>query len=345
MPILTPEQAHEAVESELSYSAGIPIRGRDGPRKKVYLHRLLRLSRREIAIRREQTQSGVTVYINRFSCADEEFPVDDCDTYFPGVEVTKPYHKGYRGDTGDLGLISSAGQCPTLIPADHPVLRLSCSSLDGFRKLIRWYGGEYSLPTRPGGVAALPPVGHPQALEAELPAVQAPSAVQDDRLDNNGATDRLLSADIGTEPDGDGGRLADPAQRRAVERRAVDLAKVHYELQGFDVEEKGKPFDLLCTPRVVAKPGTPFVHVEVKGSTSSAATVHLTKNEIADARQPGKDWRSDLYVVSRIELIRDDAGAWSGVGGVPEVHEDWSPDEDDLTATDFVYCVPRSGRS
>ncbi|WP_157270698.1 hypothetical protein [Azohydromonas aeria] len=82
------------------------------------------------------------------------------------------------------------------------------------------------------------------------------------------------------------------------------------------------------------------MHVEVEGSISAAASVHPTKNEMANARQPDKDWRSDLYVVSRIELVQDEAGAWSGIGGVADVHEDWSPDEDDLTATEFVYRVP-----
>lgn len=334
MPVLTPEQAHDVVESKLSYSAGIPMKGRSGHRKKVYLHRLLRLSRREIAIRREPTEAGVTAYINRFSCAAEEFPVEDCDTYFPGVEVTKAYPKGYRGDTGDLGLISSAGQCPTLIPADHPVLRLSCSSLNGFLQLMRWYGGEYSLPARTVSTALSPPISVPEAEPRATPVPVGGSTEPND-----------ASEPESEEHDQDAGRLADPAVRRAVELRAVDLAKAHYETLGFDVQEMGKPFDLLCTPGPLAALGSPVVHVEVKGSVSAADSVHLTKNEIADARQPGKDWRSDLYVVSQIELIQDGAGAWSGIGGLPEVHVDWSPDDDDLTATDFVYRLPRPRRS
>lgn len=150
----------------------------------------------------------------------------------------------------------------------------------------------------------------------------------------------MSEAGAGEDGDGSAGRLTDPDQRKAVERRAVDLAKAHYEALGFVVQEKGKPFDLLCTPGPLAAPGLPVVHVEVKGSTSAAASVHLTKNEIADARQPGKGWRSDLYVVRWIELVQDNVGAWSGIGGDQEVHVNWSPHDDDLTATDFVYRVP-----
>jgi len=344
MPILTPDQAHDVIENKLSYSAGIPMRGGSGHRKKVYLHRLLRLSRREIAIRREPTEAGVTAYINRFSCAGEEFPEDNCGTYFSGVLVTKPYPKGYRGDTGDLGLISSAGQCPTLIPADYPVLRLSCSSLDGFLQLIRWYGGEYSLRARvvsadEQALASVPEIELP-ATPAHAVAVDAPSVSGDKAELPNG-----IDAEVGDDGDDGTGRLADPYQRKAVERHAVDLAKAHYGALGFVVQENGKPFDLLCTPGPAAAPGSSVVHVEVKGSISAAVSLHLTKNEIADTRQPGKDWRSDLYVVSRIVLVQDEAGTWSGIGGVPEVHEAWSPDDADLTATDFVYRVPRPKRS
>ena len=274
MPILTPEQAHEAVEEELEYSAGIPMKRGSGHRKKVYLHRLLRMSRREIAIRREPTEAGVMAYINRFSCAGEEFPEQDCDRYFPGVKVTKPYPKGYRGDTGDLGIISSAGQCPTLIPADNPVLRLSCSSLDGFLKLIRWYGGEYSLPTR--AVFADATVLAP-ATGAEHPATPTQAGEVGLSSEPTGGAEPtgVRETEVGDGGEDGAGRLVDPNQRKAVERRAVDLARAHYEALGFAVQEKGKPFDLLCTPGPMAAPGAPIVHVEVKGSISSAAFVHF----------------------------------------------------------------------
>ena len=105
--------------------------------------------------------------------------------------------------------------------------------------------------------------------------------------------------------------------------------------------ERGKPFDLLCTPTSRCRPGTPVVHVEVKGSVSAASTVHLTRNEIADARLEGKTWRSDLFVVSGITLLPQAPGTWRGAAGVPELFEGWCPLDDDLVPTDFVYRLPR----
>ena len=73
---------------------------------------------------------------------------------------------------------------------------------------------------------------------------------------------------------------------------------------------------------------------------SSATSVHLTRNEIADARLEGKTWRSDLFIASGIRLRADGAGAWVAEGGDVLCIEGWRPDDKDLEPTDFVYRVP-----
>ena len=144
----------------------------------------------------------------------------------------------------------------------------------------------------------------------------------------------------GSEDDAAGGWMADPERRKAVEMHAVGMAIARYAGLGFLVEERGKPFDLLCTPTGACVAGAPTVHVEVKGSLGSAMTVHLTRNEVADARGDGP-WRSDLCIVSGISLARGDSGTWLATGGIARWIEGWCPHDDDLTPTDYAYVVPR----
>ena len=108
--------------------------------------------------------------------------------------------------------------------------------------------------------------------------------------------------------------------------------------------EKGKPVDLLCMPGSRCAEGARVIHVEAKGTTSSGSSVHLTRNEVADAREAGKSWRSDLFVVSGIELRQDASGAWLARGGEAALFERWSPSDEDLTPTDFVCRLPRLSR-
>lgn len=332
MPVLTPDEAHEAVEA-LPYSAGrLKTRG-TGHMQYAYLHYLKAPDSRDIAISRRATQNGVTVYVNRFSGAGEEFPVDSCADVFPGVSVSEQYPKGYRGSTGDVGLASSAKRCPTLVPADYPVLRLSCSDLDGFTKLVRWYAGKERL--APSAASATDGTA---VLANELPVARL-AAVEPSTVAPAATVPTEVQPPVGELVD-DAGRLTDPAKRAAVERRAVELAIAYYRERGFVVTERGKPFDLLCTPTSRCPPGTPLVHVEVKGSVSATTTVHLTRNEIADARQDTKTWRSDLFLVREIRLLPMAPGTWRGTAGVPALFEDWCPLDEDLVPTDFVYRLP-----
>ncbi|GIL05443.1 MAG: hypothetical protein AMXMBFR6_26570 [Betaproteobacteria bacterium] len=125
----------------------------------------------------------------------------------------------------------------------------------------------------------------------------------------------------------------DPAKRRAVEEYAVSRAIEHYKHRGFQVDERGRPYDLDCSHEGLC------IHVEVKGTTGGGERIILTRNEVRDARNPR--WRSDLFVVRGIRLTAC-AGQWIASGGEVEVHEDWVPDDADLEPTQFEYRFRRS---
>lgn len=128
----------------------------------------------------------------------------------------------------------------------------------------------------------------------------------------------------GYEPDAD--------KRRAVELYAVKLASEFYASRGYEVEEMGKPYDLLCTK------DTEELHVEVKGSRSSMSAIIVTRNEVADARD--ERWRSDLFLVDGIELGGLVDGIYVPIGGRCRRKENWSPNQEDLTEIQFRYTLP-----
>ena len=148
-------------------------------------------------------------------------------------------------------------------------------------------------------------------------------------------SDQLLLAnkpDEADEEDIDASRyMNDPEKRAAIERFSVDRAISFYKAEGFDVEEKGKPYDLLCSK------GEFVVHVEVKGTTGDGKKVILTVNEVTDANN--SSWQSDLFIVHsiKLDLVAD---KWVGSGGIHRHFETWCPAEPDLKATQFEYKVP-----
>lgn len=135
----------------------------------------------------------------------------------------------------------------------------------------------------------------------------------------------------GDESEDSSSYMSDPEKKYAVERVAVDRAVSFYQSEGFHVEEKGKPYDLLCIKDDLT------IHVEVKGSTGSGRKVILTINEVNDAKN--MDWRSDLFIVYGIILNRVD-GKWFGTGGTTRHLTSWLPLEKDMKATQFEYSVP-----
>lgn len=134
---------------------------------------------------------------------------------------------------------------------------------------------------------------------------------------------------------GGSGYEEDPAVRKAVELRAMELAEKHYRDNGFhveDVSKKKRGYDVLCTGNGRE------VHVEVKGTRENGAEVELTIGEVNNARNP--KWRSDLFVVSEIKVTKNTNGDCKGTGGKCRVASAWSPDDEVLEAIRFRYSIP-----
>jgi len=335
------------------------------PVKKAFMLRFSGTNSRWMGIAREERADWVTVYINRQSRALDWFPVSDPSRYFEGVEIGYRYVKGHRGKGKNPGMSSSIAKLRTLEPAENHVLLLHCAKRLGFEELVKWYSGERVLgvgeppsateisgegpyialerhavsPTHEVGAAVGSQSGEPvQARNMDVDRPSGPGLLEIGSHDPD-----IIPVgddnDTDQENDAGGGWLADAHRRKAVEMHAVRMAIAHYSGLGFLVEEKGKPYDLLCTPTNACPGETSIVHVEVKGSLGSAKTVHLTRNEVADAKSDGS-WRSDLYIVSGISLIQDATGQWTAKGGAARCIENWRPLDDDLTPIEYLYAVP-----
>ncbi len=125
----------------------------------------------------------------------------------------------------------------------------------------------------------------------------------------------------------------DPAVRRAVELWAMACAEEHYVGLGFTVENTAttKPYDFRCTRKDLE------VRVEVKGSRGDATTVEVTIGEVENAR--GTGWRTDLFIVSQIDIVRSEEGPEAS-GGTACVVEGWKANPEGLSPTRFRCTVP-----
>lgn len=128
-------------------------------------------------------------------------------------------------------------------------------------------------------------------------------------------------------------RMADIEVRRAIEQYAVELVMTELESRGYDdVENVGttNSWD------VTAHRGTEELHVEVKGSSTSRATVELTDNEVRHA----EEWRDTLLVVvDEIRWTRQ-AGAIVTSGGRWREWPAWTPNRGALLPTQYRYLLP-----
>jgi len=120
--------------------------------------------------------------------------------------------------------------------------------------------------------------------------------------------------------------------KEAIERFAVDLAKDYFREKGYNkIEEKGKPYDLLC------RKGRTVLYVEVKGTQGLGQSVLLTRNEVLFAR---KNWPSmALYIVSGINVYGP-KGKRRARGGTGRPIAPWAIDEGYLTPRNYEYRVP-----
>lgn len=123
------------------------------------------------------------------------------------------------------------------------------------------------------------------------------------------------------------------AERRAVELRAMKVARELYENAGWEVIDKSssQPFDFLATKADSEK------FIEVKGTTGEGLSIVLTHGEVKHIR--GNRESSALVVVSNI-ILEKNKDALHAKGGVVTTHNDpWILVEENLSATQYRYEV------
>lgn len=151
--------------------------------------------------------------------------------------------------------------------------------------------------------------------------LREPNAKVEDSVANAGA--QVLDATQGFAPTS--------AERKLIERYAIEKAKARYRVR-YHIEERGRPYDLLCTSKTDP---TQTLHVEVKGTQGSGESVILTANEVAHARR--NRHRMHLVVVHSIRLIGVPGSARKAAGGRLLLLKRWSPAPAALTPLAY-YC-------
>jgi hypothetical protein len=124
-------------------------------------------------------------------------------------------------------------------------------------------------------------------------------------------------------------------ERRAVELRAMHVARAFYENDGWVVVDKSsfQPFDLLATK------GEAKRFVEVKGTTGEGQSVILTHGEVNHVRSNGRN--SALVIVSGI-ILKKNNGEWQAIGGaITSCKDPWILNEINLSATQYRYEIKK----
>lgn len=129
------------------------------------------------------------------------------------------------------------------------------------------------------------------------------------------------------------GRLIDPKKKKAIELHAMQIAKAHYETNGYTVEDTSSfaPFDFKCLRANEVR------LVEVKGTQGEPFSVNVTFNEVESARSSAST--TDLFIVHGIEIIQVESD-YKASGGKIEKIDDWFPDDQHLKPTAYTYFVP-----
>ena len=135
-------------------------------------------------------------------------------------------------------------------------------------------------------------------------------------------------------PSGGQGYEQNPLVRKAIENRAMQVAKSVYEKNGYSVEDTSanSSYDLRCT-----KEGKREILVEVKGTRGLPTQVTLTANEVKISQDPKVRW--DLFIVHSISVSKVNE-EMIAEGGEVKLHQNHIVDDADLTPTEFRYKVP-----
>ncbi len=141
----------------------------------------------------------------------------------------------------------------------------------------------------------------------------------------------IEEAASGREKTGQGFGLTQP-ERRAVELRAMALAKSYFHGKGYAVEDTSNhaPYDL----KIVKDSQTHYV--EVKGTTGGLGDIVLTKNEVQHHLNHHPN--NALFVVYGIQLHRQN-GTPIGTGGTDHVQQPWLISNDRLQPLAYRYRI------
>ena len=122
--------------------------------------------------------------------------------------------------------------------------------------------------------------------------------------------------------------------KRAVELRAMELAKSHYKAAGYTVKDVSgrKSYDLRCNKSNYE------LHVEVKGTTGGGDKVLLTPNEVDHANNYSS---VALLIVHSIITDHSPTGICRVAGGVTVLFDPWDINQGELEPTGYAHS-PRS---
>lgn len=129
------------------------------------------------------------------------------------------------------------------------------------------------------------------------------------------------------------GYLSDPKLKKAIELRGMEVAKEYYQNKGYQVEDtsSNRPYDLVAVKDDI------FIRIEVKATTGLGEVVNVTKNEVISSREQG--CVTDLFIVYQIEVKRLGDGVFEASAGKIRLLENWIPEEERLTPTQYRYEV------
>lgn len=134
------------------------------------------------------------------------------------------------------------------------------------------------------------------------------------------------------------GYSSDAARNKAVELRAMRVVRDHLEQsEGWSVNDTSafRPYDFFC------QRAEERLYVEVKGTTTAGASVHVTIGEVTHARRHEDECA--LYVVTGIEVTRAGQEVVASGGSIDVVLRPWRVDAvGELLPKTFEYrLAPR----
>lgn len=225
------------------------------------------------------------------------------------------------------------------------MLNLAGLERDVATELTRMLARAYAVPPTSGTSIASPtqaadPTGPAVSTSRQRPARNAPHSAPLRDAPGDASTGADNKAHLAHEVESvveqqleKMGTTLGVADRQAVERRAVAVASMWLESQGYNVTDVGatESFDL------DARKGPDRLFVEVKGTTSAGREVVLTSNEV---KLNHEQYPQTMLVLVHHILL--DRSTWPPVAtaGMLTIIHPWKIELTHLTAINYRYAVP-----